>query len=284
MTPTEKSLLVDGLKVHYWEGGDPSQRNLLLIHGGLGDARQHWEASIGLLAEQYHVLAPDLPGFGGSDPLPRLRLDVMLHWMKSFIDAHKMEQTVLVGHAFGGLMVRLFAAVNPRYVPVVVLVNGGSVPDAPPALKFIQRIPVLSTLLFNNFARSLLSETTLKQLFHNIDAATPAFRQNALAASPAYARLLQMLVGSEIPAERNPLVPTLLIWGQSDQFTPLSEGEVIKASIPGSTLRPIVECGHFPQLEAAEVFAWQVDTFLTELSKPATPSRGGPKQLRNLSG
>ncbi|MEP6988420.1 MAG: alpha/beta fold hydrolase, partial [Chloroflexota bacterium] len=155
MTTAEKNILIDGLNVHYWEDGTDQARTLLLIHGGVGDAQLHWAPVLPILAESFHVLAPDLPGFGSSQPLPVNRTDVLLHWIKSFIDAHQLEQVVLVGNAFGAMIVRLFAAANPKYAPAVILINGGGVPELPAFFKIVDRIPVLSTIIFAQFGNMM---------------------------------------------------------------------------------------------------------------------------------
>lgn len=283
MTLEEKKVLVDGLEVHYWEAGQSNPRTLLLLHGGMGDAYLHWHEAIPLLAETFHVLAPDLPGFGGSQSLPVARTDVLLHWMKSFIDLHHLEQVVPVGNAFGALLSRLFAAANPKYVPAVVMVNGGGVPDLPGFFKTIERIPGVSRLLFAQFGKMATNAAGLNRVIHIKSVLDDAFYARAKASAPAFSRLMQMLVNG-IPAERTPLVPTLILWGTEDTFTHPGDREAIQTSIPGSTLTEIADCGHMPQLEAPDVFVWQVTTFLDKLSRPLTTTHSGPKMLRKLSG
>lgn len=284
MRVSDKTILVDGLNVHYWEVGEGNSRTLLLVHGGIGDARLHWEAALPILGETFHVLAPDLPGFGGSALLPVMRLDILLHWVKSFLDTQSVEQAVVVGNSFGGLIVRLFAAVNPRYVPAVILVNGGGIPTMPGFLKLAQKIPGLSKALFSFFGNMATGQRTLKGLVSNKELLTEDFYANSRKAAAGFASLMQMLVSSGLPDAQVPLVPTLVMWGVEDGFAPLKEGEKVKASIPGSKLTEIADCGHMPQLEAPDVFAWQVTTFLDDLARPKTNKPAGPKVLRNLSG
>lgn len=284
MTVQEKTILVDGLNVHYWEAGQDQSRALLLLHGGMGDARLHWEAVLPLLGETFHVLAPDLPGFGTSQALPTKRTDVLLHWIKAFIDTHKLDQVVLVGNSLGALLVRLFAASNPKYAPAVVLVNGGGVPDFPPVFKLLEKIPGLSSLVFAQLGRVATSPKSLHEIIYIKSVVNEAFLAAAKAAAPAMGSTLKLLVTTGIPAERTPLVPTLILWGVEDTFTPVGDREAIKSSIPGSTLTEITDCGHMPQLETPDVFVWQIATFLEKLSRPDTGSRSGPKLLRKLSG
>ena len=59
----------EGLNVRYAELGDPAKPTVLLLHG-VPENLQAWYAVAPLLADKYHVLALDWPGFGGSDPLP----------------------------------------------------------------------------------------------------------------------------------------------------------------------------------------------------------------------
>ncbi len=284
MTVQEKTILVDGLNVHYWEAGQGQPRTLLLIHGGMGDAKLHWEPVLPLLGETFHVLAPDLPGFGSSQPLPNKRTDVLLHWIKAFIDTQKLEQVVLVGNSLGALLVRLFAASNPKYAPAVILINGGGVPDYPPIFKMFEKIPGLSSLIFAQLGRMATNPTALQRHIHIKSVLTSEYLAAAKAAAPAFGRTLQLLVTSGIPAERTPLVPTLILWGVEDTFTPPADREAIKSSIPGSSLTDISECGHMPQLETPDVFVWQITTFLEKLSRPQSASGSGPKLLRKLSG
>jgi 2-hydroxy-6-oxonona-2,4-dienedioate hydrolase len=284
MSTHEKDILVDGLNVHYWDKGDSQSPAILLIHGGLGDAKLHWEPVLPILAETFRVLAPDLPGFGNSEALPINRTDVLLHWVKSFIDAHQLEQVVLVGNAFGALIVRLFAAANPKYAPAVILINGGGVPELPAFFKVADKIPGLSTLIFAQFGKMMTNPSTLQRLIHIKSVLNDDFYADAKNASRPFSHMLQMMVRSGIPAERTPLVPTLILWGIEDTFTPPGDREAIKDSIPGAVLTEIADCGHMPQLETPDVFSWQITTFLKKLSRPQTAAKAGPKLLRKLSG
>ena len=61
--PTYHSVTVNGLDVFYREAGNPAARTLLLLHGFPTSSRMFREL-IPLLSEHFHVVAPDLPGFG----------------------------------------------------------------------------------------------------------------------------------------------------------------------------------------------------------------------------
>jgi pimeloyl-ACP methyl ester carboxylesterase len=91
-----------------------------------------------------------------------------------------------------------------------------------------------------------------------------------------------MFVGSPMPKQQAPIVPTLIMWGTDDQMAILQEAEAIKESIPGAALTEIKDCGHMPQLETSDVFVWQVNMFLDKLSRPARGQQASPGILPTL--
>jgi pimeloyl-ACP methyl ester carboxylesterase len=284
MTLIEQTISVDHLNVNFWEDGQGNARTLLLIHGGVGDAQLHWAPAMPTLAETFHVLAPDLPGFGKSDLLPQMKIVALMDWLQAFIQSQNLEQAVIIGNASGGLIARLFAASHPAIAPAVILVNGGGVPDIPAALRLIEKIPGLSTIFFSIFGSMGTNDNMLNRMVHVKSLLTDEFRANARRARKGFAKMMRMLVSSPKPAEQTPLVPTLILWGADDGFTPLSEGKAISNSIPGSTLIEITDCGNMPQLETPDVFLWQIDSFLNKLSRPPKSSSPGAKILSNPSG
>ncbi|MBI5666809.1 MAG: alpha/beta hydrolase [Chloroflexi bacterium] len=283
MALEQKTVLIDGLAVSYLEAGEDNGRTVVLIHGGIGDARLHWEPVMQLLAmEDFRVLAPDLPGFGQSQPLPVMRTDTLLHWLKSFLDRLGVQQTAVIGNSLGGLVARLFAAANPQLVPAVILLNGGGVPEIPPALRVLERIPILFNFLLNQFVGSVTSPDNLRRMIHAPDVLTDDFIARSRAARGSFTRLMRMLVSGTLPEARTPLVPTLILWGANDNFTPLADGEAVRDSIPGSTLTPVTDCGNMPQLETPDVFVWQVSNFLQKLTRPQRSDLPGAGILPDL--
>jgi pimeloyl-ACP methyl ester carboxylesterase len=60
---------IDGLKIFYREAGPTNAPTLLMLHGFPSSSRM-WEPLLPLLAEKYHLIAPDYPGFGNSSAPP----------------------------------------------------------------------------------------------------------------------------------------------------------------------------------------------------------------------
>jgi pimeloyl-ACP methyl ester carboxylesterase len=273
----EQTIRIAGKTVHYWELGAEHARALLLLHG-IGDAHANWSGVMPTLAEHFHVIAPDLPGFGKSAPLVRSTIDGLLAWMQQLIEGLEREQMAIVGHSFGALLTRLYSAAYPRYVPAAVLVNGGTIPNVPAQLRWIGRLPVIGSSVFLSVARSTLGKP--EHMVVNAESMNADFAAQTLANLSGFATMMRLLTTQAIPEQRTPPVPTLLLWGAADGLTTLDEAERIKATIPGAQLSPIAGCGHLPQLEAPDVFAWQVVQFVENLNRPSSTNLPGVGRLQ----
>jgi pimeloyl-ACP methyl ester carboxylesterase len=267
MPISEQLIDVKGNTVRYYEAGEPHHRSLLLLHGGFGDAWLHWSEVIAELEEDYHLIAPDLPGYGQSAPLADLTVDKLLAWTLDLMDALGLDQAGIVGQSFGGLVGRLLAAQVPNRVPVLVLVNGGVIPSVPGIARFIARTPGLGRFMFRRIARSTSSRSGLAGVFEDGELLTDEFVQRVGANLNGLAALMQALAASPIPEKRTPRIPVLLLWGEEDSITPRVVGEHIHSNIPDSKLSLIAACRHMPHLETQEIFVWQVNNFLNELNR-----------------
>jgi pimeloyl-ACP methyl ester carboxylesterase len=277
MTLTEQSVTIRGKTVHYWEAGINRPRGLMLLHG-MADAQSNWASVMPALADQFHVFAPDLPGFGKSAALGRTTTASLLVWLKQLIEGLEFEQMGLVGHSLGALLVRLFSAAYPQSTPAIVMVNGGTIPNVPNQLRLVGRLPIVGSSVFYGVARSTMSNPA--QFVVNPESMTSEFAAQTQTNLSGFAGLMRMFVTHPLPEKHTPGVPTLLMWGAADSVTTLDEAERIKAAIPGSQLSPIAECGHLPQLEAQDVFTWQIEQFLDNLNRPSKSSLPGVGRLR----
>jgi pimeloyl-ACP methyl ester carboxylesterase len=254
---------------------------LLLLHGGLGDAELHWKEAIPPLGETYHVFAPDLPGFGGTAPLPDMSMSTLLDWLRALLDALNLEQAVIIGNSVGALPARLLAAAHPHYTPALILVNGGAIPNPPPILMFLLRIRVVDRLLLALFGRMWTSRRSLERMIFVKDVLTDEFVQRVQANARNGALLMRAMLVHPIPEERVPRIPTLLLWGANDEMTPLVDAEALKKDIPGAKLSEVADCGGMPQLEATDVFVYQVNYFLQRITRPPETGLPGVGMLKS---
>src|SRR5580658_2363147 len=118
-----ETLSIGGRRVRFWRGGDGPP--LILLHGAVPDAESCWSKIWDRLAERYDVIAPDLPGCGGSQALPRSNLVSLTAWLEGLVDALGLRSVRLVGADAGAAIARAFATGDPLRCSALVLINGG---------------------------------------------------------------------------------------------------------------------------------------------------------------
>ena len=254
---------VDGLTVRYYEAGEPFRDTLLLLHGNYGDAITNWTGMMDLLRTDYHLIAPDLPGFGGSDSLPNLSLDSLMSWCVKLISQLGLDQAACMGHSFGALLSRLLAAQHPNVVPYAIMISGGVIPNVSPVGKFIANLPLVGRMLFNQMNGR--SHDDIAKSVHDKQTMNNDLIQATLQNTAAINDILYMLTLGESPTQRKPSVPVLIIWGENDTVSPLSVGQSVQKNIPSAQFLPIADCGNLPHVEAPDVLQWQIQGFVDTL-------------------
>jgi len=131
----ERTLRVGGLNVRYLEEGQGAP--VLLLHGAsLGSSADVWTRNMApLAAHGLRVIAPDLPGFGGTDNPTDQSLAYRRRFVLALMDALELKRAALVGHSQAGrIALELALHETPRIAKVVVLCTGSLLPpleDAP---------------------------------------------------------------------------------------------------------------------------------------------------------
>ncbi len=269
----ERQIDVGGLTVQLWEAGQG--RAIMLLHGGIGDACANWHLVLPGLAEQYHVIAPNLPGYGLSTPLPDMTIETLQTWLRDLLDALELPDAVIVGAFIGALIARLFATAEPAYTPAVILVNGGALPNFPKPLSSLLRLPVIGDLALELFGRLTTSRRTLDELIYVKSALSPELVASWQHNQPGFQQLIRAMILGRYPPTSTPPVPILLLWGANDPMLAQTVGQELRQQVPNIVLAPIVDCGALPQLEAPDTFVFQINAFLDNLDRPRLPNSPG---------
>ena len=171
MTP--KDIMLSGKRVRvYTSGTGPA---LLLLHSAWGDAEMSWAPVWGGLSESFTVLAPDLPGFGASEPIEAPTLAANAAVMKELLDAQKINAATVVGNSFGATVAIEFASSFPGRTLCVVLVNGGYLPLIPGFLRSLISLPIAEKH-FRAFMRNFnYSDKAFAKAFPNPGKLPPLF-------------------------------------------------------------------------------------------------------------
>lgn len=93
---------------------------LIFLHG-IGSTGRSWEHQLEYFKEDYLCISFDLPGYGGSDPLPDNNFVTLSHWLKQVIDDHGWTDPILVGNSYGGMIIQEFLYLYPGVAQAAVL-------------------------------------------------------------------------------------------------------------------------------------------------------------------
>lgn len=257
-TVQSRNIKVDGLDVHYYTAGEGEP--LVVIHGGGGDARS-WEHNISDLSRKYAVYAPDLPGYGLTQPLKgKYHIPELADFVEKFTSSLGLKKFSVVGHSLGGGVALNLALKFPTQIKKLVLVSSlclGN--DVAFWLKLIS-LPTVIRLVGTVF---IWGFKATKWLISHLNPA-----RYILPLTPA-----SMLVGATITDghqqklvldKRLPEVkmPTLVVWGAHDPVVPVKQAYRAAKMIPDCKLKVYEKSGHNVHREQFQKFSKLLTDFL----------------------
>ena len=246
-----------GLKTEYIERGEG---DIVLMLHGWGSRAGLFDGLIDLCAKKYRVLAPDMPGFGGTEE-PKEPWDVSKYadFILEFLKPCSPKSVIFVGHSFGGRVILKLAERDlPFEISKIILIDSAGIK---PKRSIKQR----ASLFAYKAGRRIMSLPPLKALFPNAVENMRKKRGSAdyNAASPIMRQTLVKVVNEDLKRNLSKIkAPTVLIWGTNDTATPISDGELMEKLIPDSGLIKVAGAGHYSFLEAPEYVARVVASFL----------------------
>lgn len=251
-----KGVMINGgTVVHYLEAGQGP--DLILVHG-LGSSSEAWRETMTVLAKSYHVIAPDLPGYGKSDR-PKASYSVEYHAtaLNEFITSLGLKKVAIAGNSLGGWIALLFALDHPEKVSHLVLVaSAGLKRDTLPPINLNPSTKEEQmTLLLALFADPAMVTDRMLAEQWEYRKSVRAAEQATLASFRTRAPFLDERI-------RSLKTPTLIIWGRQDRIIPLEFGERFHKAISGSKLVVFENTGHMPQMERPKEFARAVKGFV----------------------
>lgn len=106
----------------YYEGGDGP--TIVLLHG-FSSNKEVWLPVAKLLTPHFHLIIPDLPGWGGSsrDARASYNIDAQAARLDGFVQTLRLQRFVLVGHSMGGAIAGVYASEHPEHVAELALVD-----------------------------------------------------------------------------------------------------------------------------------------------------------------
>ena len=267
---------VDGLTIFYREAGPPGAPKLLLLHG-FPSASHMFRDLIPLLADRFHIVAPDLPSFGKSDaPQHSATFDRLAEAIDRFTDIVKFDRYAIYVFDYGAPTGFRLAVRHPDRITAIISQNGNAYEEGlsdgwNPIRAYWQDASPANREALRAF---LKPETTVWQYTHGVADATKVspdgYSLDNFYLSRPGADALQLDLFGDYKSNvelypafqqyfRTHQPPLLVAWGKNDPFFLPQGAEAFKRDIPDAVVR-FLDTGHF----ALETHAVEIATAIRD--------------------
>jgi haloalkane dehalogenase len=259
----------------YREGvpaGDERPSPLLCLHG-FPENSFMWRGLLEAAAAAGHRgYAPDMPGSGESPADPPATWERLVEAVDGFAAELDLGPVVLVAHDWGGLIGLRWACDHPERVAALVIADSGFFPDG-------KWHGMAAALRKPGTGEELVEAMTRESFGGLMNAVSPAMEEEAIDAywqslgtSEGQRATLEMYRSGDFEklapyegALARLGVPTLILWGEDDEFSPVAGAHRFHREIPGSQLEVIEGAGHFVFADAPEASTAAVLRFIDSL-------------------
>jgi len=271
----DKSILLNNnIKMRYLEskqGVRISDRHILFIHG-LGSSAERWLDIPDAISMYYHTIAVDLIGFGGSDKPKDVNytIEQFSEFILEFIEKIGLSgddrKITLVGHSLGGYIAVDFAIRNKGLIEKLVLLDSSGFLKGPTPL-LVQYLNAAKYPSYdsvrNVFEQMVAQPWKVLPIIINIFIT----RINSPGAKYPFESAYQNSTTTQIDLSRLKSIediPTLIIWGKSDNLIPIEYSEPFKQVFKNYRVEMIEDAGHAPFVEKPAIICEILHSFLSQ--------------------
>jgi pimeloyl-ACP methyl ester carboxylesterase len=256
-----KDVVANGIRTNYLEAGS-GDAHVVLVHGsGPGvTSYANWRGVLPALGENFHVVAPDMVGFGYSDRPQGVHysLDTWADQTLGVMDALGIEKAHLVGNSFGGGIALRLATQHPDRVGKLVLM--GSMGVDFPITEGLDAVwgydgtleGMKSVMGYFAYDQSLTSGDLAQARFEG--ATQPGFQEAFSSMFPAPRQ--RWVESMTVPEKEISALPhrTLIVHGREDKVIPLSNSYKLEELLDNADLSVFSHCGHWSMIERRDDF------------------------------
>ena len=261
---------VNGMNVHFRKEGQGFP--ILLLHG-TGSSLHTWDEWTKELMDSFQIIRVDLPAYGLTGPRPDrdYKTTSYISFLDEFMSKVGVDSFHIAGNSFGGGLAFVYAGMHPDKVGKLVLIDASGIPrdEDPPMVFKLASNPILSKVLQKVTPKSFIRKNML-EVYENDDLVTEelvtryhdfatregnrqAFVDRVKTQSKDYSGFLKKLDE-----------PTLIMWGEKDQWIPFEIAHEMDRLIPNSRIVSYPNVGHLPMEEFPKVSAEDAKSFLLE--------------------
>ncbi len=248
---------IDGININYIDEGHGSV--VLLLHGW-GGSIQTMMPIANVLKDKCRVIVMDLPGFGESDnPVEPWNSYDYAACINKFIELNKLDSIILFGHSHGGRISIILSSMYDYVKKLILIDSAGIIPKR----KLNYYIKVYSFKLLKSayllFVGGNSKEQKLEKFYRK-------YGSTDYKSSDGIMRQTMVKVIHDNLFDLLPYIksPTLLIWGENDEDTPLYMGKIMEERIKDSGLIIFKDAGHYSYVDNYEQFKAVINVFLKD--------------------
>jgi pimeloyl-ACP methyl ester carboxylesterase len=262
---TKKEIKIDDHNIVYLEGGKGP--TILLLHGYTAN-KDDWTSFAVYLTKDYHVVIPDIPGYGESSKLMDSSYDLshQISRLHKFTGALKLKNFHIAGNSMGGFFAGTYAVRYPDEIISVGLFDAAGVMSSEKSV--ITKILEKGENPFELKDSSDMSRV-MKLVFVNPPSLPYPLKkvmvQTALANRKIYEKELKEINPDILSLEKelpNIKAQTLILWGDQDKILDVSSVPVFEKGLKNHKTVIIKDCGHLPMLEKPKETATQYIDFI----------------------
>lgn len=254
-----KTMKVGDWEIAYLEGGLESDEaeTLVLVHG-FGADKDNFTRTSAYLKDRFHIVIPDLPGFGDSTRLTdaSYAIPAQVERLHTILQAMGHEKFWMGGSSMGGAITATYAATYPDEVSGVWLLAPGGVAGAQPSELFVEYQKTGKSLLI---AEKPEDFETIMYIAMEKNPWVPYSVKHVLAHRAAKDYPLHKRIFDELADEANFGInkaagtvqsPALIVWGTEDRALHVSGAGILDKLMPNSQAIVMEGIGHLPMMEA----------------------------------
>jgi len=272
MTPEDKYVTVNNIKLHYLDWGNSKEQTMILLHGFVAHAHS-WDGFAARMQNRYHVVVPDQRGHGDSE------------WAKdgayssedfgddlaAFIDILEIEKPVIIGHSMGGRNVIIYAGRNPEKVDKLVAVDSRLRSDPINAMAIqLMAQSILDHLdsmeegieALIKFSPSIPRELAEDLVLHGVRKLPDGSYVPKFDLTMRDQAVSKLLVSDLWPYLGKITCPTLIMRGENSPIMPRELAEQMAEALPNGQLVEIEGAGHLVPQENHVAFEDAIVRFL----------------------
>lgn len=237
------------------EKSSSRKSGIFLVLHGWGGSSDSWIKVCECLEKEYHVYALDFPFFGKSGDLKKIwRVDDFVSLVEEIVESiilrpdnsHGYEKIGLIAHSFGGRVAIKLATKNPLWLSKLFLCDAAGIKH-PATMK--QKIARMAAKVGRKMATIFPVETAsaTRRLFYKLIGGYDYY----YCKNDIMREAFKNIIAEDLTRYLDKIkIPTTIIWGEEDKYTPLSDGKLMNEKIQNSKLHIIKGVGHGTHLHA----------------------------------